>query len=104
MPEHTDLADLDGSPHAEVFETPRPRTVRLELAEGARVPPHSHAGTDVVVHLVSGRLEFSVDDEVYELRPDDLLRFRGSREVSPHALEDSTAVIVFAPADPDDRP
>lgn len=97
MAEITNLGDPEGTPHAEVFEQRRPRTVRLRLEAGQRVPAHTHPGMDVVLHLVSGRLELALDDERHELGPDDLVRFSGDREVSPRAVEASTAVVVFAP-------
>jgi quercetin dioxygenase-like cupin family protein len=98
MPERTALEDLEETPHAEVFETRRPRTVRLKLDADERVPPHTHPDTDVVLHLLSGRLELTLDDETYGLHPGELVRFSGEREVSPRAVEPSTAVVVFAPA------
>ena len=99
MPELTALDELTKTPHAEVFEERRPRTVRLQLAEDERVPPHSHPGTNVVLHLVSGRLVLSLDDERHEVTPGQLVRFSGDREISPRAVEPSTAVVVFAPVE-----
>lgn len=99
MPEITTLDELTKSPHAEVFEKRRPRTVRLTLDAGEGVPAHSHPGTDIVLHLLSGRLELSLDDETHEVESGQLVRFSGERQVSPHALEPSTAVIVLAPTD-----
>lgn len=101
VPETTSLADLEKTPHAEVFEEHRPRTVRLELDEDEHVPPHTHPGTDIVLHLLSGQLELTLDDETYTLTPDELIRFSGEREVSPYAVEESTAVIIFAPTTDD---
>lgn len=98
MPERTTLSDLDDTPHAEVFETRRPRTVRLELDADERVPRHTHEGTNVVLHLLSGRLELTLDDETYDLTAGEVIRFSGDREVSPYAVEPSTAVVVFAPS------
>ncbi|MFB6102965.1 MAG: cupin domain-containing protein [Haloplanus sp.] len=101
MPERTTLADLDETPHAEVFEIEahRPRVVRLRLAADERIPRHTHEGTNVVLHLLDGRLELTLDDETYDLDPGDVIRFSGEREVSPYAVEPSTAVAVFAPAE-----
>lgn len=101
MPEKVSLRDLDATPHAEVFDEQSPRTVRLDLEADERVPPHTHPGSDVVVLLLSGRLELDLDDDTLELRPEDIVRFGGDREVSPHALEPSTALVVLAPADGD---
>jgi quercetin dioxygenase-like cupin family protein len=99
MPEITTVDDLTGAPHAEVFEEPQPRAVRLRLDADEQVPPHSHPGTDVVLYLVSGSLELSLDDEDHELRAGQIARFSGEREISPRAREASTALVVFAPAE-----
>lgn len=97
MVEVTTLDDLETTPHAEVFEHGHPRTVRLQLEADGRVPPHRHPDTDVVLHLLSGRLELTLDGESYELAPGHLVRFSGDREVSPRAVEPSTAIVFFAP-------
>lgn len=99
MPERTTLSTLEETPHAEVFETRRPRTVRLQLDADERVPGHTHEGTDVVVHVLDGHVELTLDDDVYGLDAGELIRFSGDREVSPYATEASTAVVVFAPAE-----
>jgi quercetin dioxygenase-like cupin family protein len=96
--EITDLDDLTDAPHAEVFEEREPRCVRLELEAGDGVPPHTHPGTNVVLHLLDGMLDLSLDGQEHELTPGDVARFSGEREVSPHAVEASTALVVFAPA------
>ena len=96
MPERTTLADLSDRPHAEVFETPRPRTVRLSLDADERIPRHTHEDSTVVFYLLSGRLELTLDDETHTLAAGDLIGFSGDRAVSPYAVEPSTAVVVFA--------
>ncbi|WP_254764163.1 cupin domain-containing protein [Natrinema marinum] len=97
MPERTSLDDLESAPHAEVFEDRSPRTVRLRLATDERVPEHRHPDSNVVLHLVDGALELTLGDEVYDLEPGDVVRFDGDQDISPHALENSTALVVFAP-------
>ena len=97
MPEITALDDLTDATHAEVFEERNPRTVRLELDAGDGVPAHTHPGTNIVLHLLSGRLELTLDDEQYELSPGEVARFSGEREISPQAVAHSTALLVFAP-------
>jgi quercetin dioxygenase-like cupin family protein len=99
MPEITTVDELSDTPHAEIFDEHRPRAVRLELEADERVPPHSHPGTDVVLYLVSGDLELSLDGETYDLSAGQIARFGGDREISPRACEPSTAVVVFAPAE-----
>ncbi|NHX36167.1 MULTISPECIES: cupin domain-containing protein [Halolamina] len=97
MPEIIAIDELAEAPHAEVFEERRPRTVRLELDAGDEVPPHTHPGTNVVLYLLDGRLDLALDGETHELEPGDVARFSGEREISPRAVEASTALIVFAP-------
>lgn len=99
MPEITAIDDLTDTPHAEVFERREPRAVRLHLGAGDEVPPHVHPGTNVVLHLLDGRLDLSLDGETHELTPGDVARFSGEREISPHAIEESRALVVFAPAE-----
>ena len=96
MSEITSLDDPTGSPHAEVFSD-APRTVRLSLDAGESVPEHSHPDSDVLIHVLSGVVELGLDDETHRLESGDLIRFDGDRTVSPHAVEESTALVVFAP-------
>ena len=96
-PERVCLDELEGAPHAVVFERDAPRTVRLTLDADQRLPAHRHPGTDVVCHLVEGELDLALDGEHHQLAAGDLLRFSGEHEVSPRAIEDSIAVLVFAP-------
>lgn len=97
MVERVALADLEGTPHAEVFAD-QPRTVRLALAADERIPAHSHPDRHVLIHVVAGRLSVTIEEETYELGAGELLRFEGDREVAPTALEDSTALVVLVPS------
>jgi quercetin dioxygenase-like cupin family protein len=98
MPELTGLDELTETPHAVVFDTDDPRTVRLELEAGEEIPPHRHPDTNVVLYLQSGALELTLDGETYSLSADDVIRFDGNQDISPRAVEPSTALVVFAPA------
>jgi len=91
------LTELEGEPHANVFPSDEPKTIRLTLADGEEVPSHTHPGRDVVFYLLEGAVELHLGEETYELTADDIARFEGEREISPRALEDSTALIVLAP-------
>ncbi|WP_117595378.1 DUF2249 domain-containing protein [Haloprofundus halophilus] len=90
------LDELESTPHANVFPGEEPKTVRLRLAAGERVPAHSHPDRQIVVYLVSGRLALDLDEETLGLEPGDVVRFDGDREVSPRAVTDSTALLVLA--------
>lgn len=90
------LDELEGRPHANVFPGAEPRTIRLVLPEGDEVPAHTHPDREIVLHLVEGAIELRVGDERHDLTAGDVARFDGDREISPRALEDSTALIVLA--------
>jgi quercetin dioxygenase-like cupin family protein len=95
------LSDLEGSPHANVFLDAEPKTIRLTLAEGESVPTHSHPDREIVFYLVEGAIELTLGDTGHELSAGDVARFDGDQDVSPRALEDSTALIVLATRDGD---
>ncbi|WP_435101336.1 cupin domain-containing protein [Halarchaeum sp. P4] len=91
------LADLEGQPHANVFPDTEPKTVRLTLEEGEAVPSHTHPGRDIVLYLVEGTVELELGEDTHEVSAGDVARFDGERDISPRALEASTALIVLAP-------
>lgn len=97
MPAVTSVDALEETPHAEVFEERTPRTVRLCLEADDSVPAHRHPESNVVLHLLEGEVELTLDDEVYTLEPGDVARFDGDQDISPYAVDDSTALLVFAP-------
>lgn len=92
---HT-LAELDGEPHANVFPDAEPKTIRLTLAEGEAVAPHTHPDREIVFYLIEGEVELQLGDETHEVAAGDVARFDGEQEISPTAVADSTALIVLA--------
>jgi quercetin dioxygenase-like cupin family protein len=96
MAEQTALDDLTAEPHARPFDPGEPTVIRLALAAGERVDPHTHPERQIVLSLRSGELELDLDDETHELTAGDVIRFDGRREVSPYAVEDSEALLVLA--------
>ncbi|WP_226041706.1 cupin domain-containing protein [Natrinema sp. DC36] len=97
MPELSSVDALEETPHAEVFDKRIPRTVRLRLEADDRVPAHRHPESNVVLHLLEGTVDLTLSDDVYTLESGDVVRFDGDQEISPHAVDDSTALLVFAP-------
>lgn len=93
--EHVALANLEGRPHAQVFEG-EPKTIRLALDSGERITAHRHPDRQIVLHLLEGRLEVTLGENVHELTAGELVRFEGDQDIAPAALEDSTAVLVLA--------
>ncbi|EMA08007.1 cupin domain-containing protein [Haloferax denitrificans] len=88
--------DLEGQPHANVFPDEEPKTIRLTLSAGEEVAPHTHPGRDIVLYLVEGALELQLGDETYSVNAGDVARFDGAQDISPRAVEDSTALIILA--------
>ncbi|TQQ83629.1 cupin domain-containing protein [Halonotius terrestris] len=91
------LSALDGEPHARVFPDAEPKTIRLTLAADEAIPAHMHPDCEIVLYLVSGKLALRVGDETDTLEAGDVARFDGGREISPRAIEASTALLVLAP-------
>jgi quercetin dioxygenase-like cupin family protein len=92
------LTDLDGRPHANVFPDAEPKTIRLTLDAGERVDPHRHPERTIVFHVLEGAIDLQLGADTFELADGDIAHFDGDREISPVASEDSTALIVLAPA------
>jgi quercetin dioxygenase-like cupin family protein len=97
MTEVVALDEPPGEPHATVFPGAEPRTVRLRLDAGERVPEHTHPDREVVAYVVEAEVVFHVDGEAHEAAAGDVVRFDGRREVSPEARTDATALVVLAP-------
>jgi len=96
MPETQALDDLTAEPHATVFAD-APRTVRLTLDAGDEMPEHDHPGVDVLIVVLSGELSLGLDDETHRLEDGELVRFAGERRITPRAIADTTALVVFSP-------
>lgn len=90
------LSDLDDMPHANVFPTEEPKTIRLTLSEGDHIEPHSHPDREIVLYLISGDIDLRLDGESYQVTQGDVVHFDGSQEISPKANGDSIALLVLA--------
>lgn len=91
------LSDVEETPHANLFPDAEPKTIRLSLAAGDRVPTHRHPDRRIVLHLFEGTIELTLGDIVHELEAGDVVHFDGDQEVSPQAVTDATALLVLAP-------
>ncbi|MDZ7688911.1 MAG: cupin domain-containing protein [Halobacteriales archaeon] len=76
-----------------------PRCLRLRLAEGEERPEHSHPGNEILLFVHEGVLEMRLDGEPHLVEEGEAIRFSGEREISPHAVEDTVAVLVFVETD-----
>ncbi|ELZ22663.1 cupin 2 barrel domain-containing protein [Halosimplex carlsbadense 2-9-1] len=95
MSEVVHLPDREGDGRGVLFEG-APKTVRLALDAGDRVPPHRHPDTEIVCYVVDGEVEMTLGDETVDLAAGDAARFSGDQDISPKAREDSVALLVLA--------
>lgn len=100
--ERVTLDELEGTPHAVAFPGSEPRTIRLSLSAGEAIPEHDHPGRRIVVHLLEGRIRFTIGGEEHVVSAGELLRFDGDQPIQPTAETDSTALIVLAHEGTDD--
>lgn len=96
MPPFTSLDEHDAAPHANLFPESEPRTIKLTLDAGERVPGHSHPGRRIVFVLLDGTIELHLGDDTHDLTAGDVAHFDGDQEIAPRASEPSTALIVLA--------
>lgn len=96
MVSHKPINDCEGVPHANVFPTEEPKTIRLTLDEGDSVGAHNHPDRQIILYQISGKMDLRLDGESHLLKEGDVIQFDGTHEVSPIAKEDSTALIVLA--------
>lgn len=96
MPTTTHLSKLDATPHATVFPGVEPKTVRLSLDAGERVPQHDHPDRQVIFHVLTGVVELTLGDSRQELDTGHLVQFDGAQPISVEALENMQALIVLA--------
>lgn len=90
------IDELEGAPHANVFPTEEPKTIRLTLSEGEQVHPHDHPDREIVCYLVSGELELRLGENSYEVEAGDIIHFDGAQDIAPVAITNSTAILVLA--------
>lgn len=91
------IADLEGEPHADAFPGRTPKTLRLSLEAGERVPEHEHPDRTVLFHVIDGAIDVALDGESRLVSAGEILRFDGELSVEPTAREESTALVVLAP-------
>jgi quercetin dioxygenase-like cupin family protein len=77
--------------------------VEFTIPKGSGVPAHKHPH-EQIGYVVSGRMEFTIGDEVRVLGAGDAYLMPGNVGHSTRALEDSVVVDVFSPVREDYLP
>lgn len=76
---------------------------QFKIAKGSEIPMHSHPHEQTGI-MISGKLRFNVDGEIFEAETGDSWCLPGDVEHSAEALEDSVIVEIFAPVREDYLP
>ena len=76
---------------------------QVRLEKGAIIPPHSHPH-EQTGYLISGQLEFVVDNEHIMTRPGDSWSIAGNVQHSAIAIEETVVIEVFSPVREDYLP
>ncbi|MGD8292288.1 MAG: cupin domain-containing protein [Desulfobacterales bacterium] len=76
---------------------------QFNIAKGSVIPVHSHPH-EQTGFLISGKLRFNVDGEIFDEEPGDSWCLPGGVEHSAEALEDSVIIEVFSPVREDYLP
>ena len=69
---------------------------QFKIARGSAIPAHSHPHEQTGT-MISGRLRFNVEGEIFDAEAGDSWCLPGGVEHSAEALEDSVVIEVFSP-------
>lgn len=75
-------------------KTPGGRALLFEYQKGEGLPPHTHAGQLVIVAVLSGQLQLSIDGKQHRLDAGEVTTVQSEGHFSSLALEDHTRVLV----------
>lgn len=101
MVEKASVGEVGEATVAKLFD--EPRTLRLELEEGEERPEHRHPGEEIVLFVHEGELSLRLDGKNHSLKMGDAIRFSGDRDISPRAVDDTVAVLVFVSSEGERR-
>jgi quercetin dioxygenase-like cupin family protein len=76
---------------------------QFKITGGSEIPLHSHPHEQTGI-MISGKLRFNVDGEIFEAETGDSWCLPGGIEHSAEALEDSVIVEIFSPVREDYLP
>lgn len=68
----------------------------FRIAKGGEVPTHAHPHEQTGI-MISGKLRFIVDEEIFDVQAGDSWNIAGGKQHSATALEDTVVVEVFTP-------
>lgn len=87
---------MNGAVKLRAFQGANTMLVLNEIAKDASVPAHNHPN-EQITYVVSGKLQFWVEDREYILGPGDLMVVPSYVEHGAKALEETFTVESFSP-------
>jgi quercetin dioxygenase-like cupin family protein len=75
----------------------------FRLSAGSTIPQHAHPH-EQTGYLVSGRLKFNIDGEIFDAEPGSGWNIAGNIEHGVEVIEDSIVTEIFCPAREDYLP
>jgi len=76
---------------------------QFKITKGSVIPTHSHPHEQTGI-MISGKLRFNLDGEIWDVEAGDSWCLPGNIEHSAEALEDSVVIEVFSPVREDYLP
>lgn len=92
--EIVDLSNSSGQPTRALFRTGLVELVRLGLPAGKTIPSHQAPG-ELIVHCLSGRVEFTTMGRTVTLEPGQLLHLLAAEPHAVHAVDDSQLLLTI---------
>lgn len=70
------------------------RVIHISFEAGQQVPTHKHPNSDVIVQVLAGELEHTLNSNTTILKANDLAHFSGDNEVQLHNTSNAPTQIL----------
>lgn len=89
-----DLSSPSGKPTLALLRTGKVELIRLGLPAGKTIPSHQ-APDELIVHCLTGRIQFTTMGQTVELGPGQILYLLEAETHAVHAVEDSQVLLTI---------
>ena len=70
------------------------RVIHISFEAGQQVPAHKHPNNDVIVQVLSGELEHTMNSQTTLIKENNLIHFSGDNEVGLHNTSNAPTQIL----------
>ncbi len=96
---NSDMIFKDGKPAINlILETNNTKEIRILMKKGQKMDKHQ-TPFPIIVHIISGNIDFGVNDEIHSLQAGAILSLEGSVPHNLFAKEDSVVRLSLAKQD-----